>query len=196
MPEIPNEAEFGFTLVLDGINELTEESIEAFGEAGCDDSTPSLRSGRVYLTFARFAPSMYDAVVSAIRDVRASGIGADVLRVDSCNLVTQAEIARKLGHSRQYVHQLITGVRGPGTFPGPACELGENTPLYYWCEVAYWLWEHGHVEERMALEAEEIAAINSWLELQYHERHGRVRTEDFCKSLGATKAMQEYSGPE
>src|SRR4029079_9205825 len=111
--------EYDFTLALTGITELTREIEDALFEAGCDDATLSLRCGRIYATFSREADSLKDAILSAINDVRNAGIGADVLRVDECNLITQAEIARKSGRSRQLIHQYIKGIRGPGGFPPP-----------------------------------------------------------------------------
>jgi hypothetical protein len=85
----------------------------------------------VFLTFSRTAASLKEAIFSAIGDVRKANIGADVLRVDVCNLVTQADIARKIGRTRQLVHQYITGVRGPGGFPSPACDITDGDPLWY-----------------------------------------------------------------
>src|SRR4051812_16226446 len=81
------KSEYDFTLVLTGITELTPEAENALFEAGCDDATISVRSGRVFLTFSRTARSLKDAILSAIRNVKQANIGADVLRVDVCNLV-------------------------------------------------------------------------------------------------------------
>src|SRR5487761_1677044 len=114
------ECEHDFTLVLTGVRELTREVLDALYEAGCDDATIASRSGRIVATFSRTAPSLKDAILSALQCVRKANIGADVLRVDYCNLVTQADIARKIERSRQLVHQYWTGARGPGGFPPPA----------------------------------------------------------------------------
>ena len=111
------ECEHDFALVLTGIAELSSEAENALFEAGCDDGTISVRFGRIYMTFSRNAACLKDAILSAIRDVQSAKIGALVLRVDTCNLVTQADIARKIGRTRQLVHQYITGRRGPGGFP-------------------------------------------------------------------------------
>jgi hypothetical protein len=159
--------EHDFTLVLGNVGELTESIETALFEAGCDDATIALRSGRIFLTFSREGSSLKEAVISAIRDVNKANIGADVMRVDSCSLVTQADIARRIGRSRQLVHQYITGVRGPGKFPPPVCEITDGAPLWYWCEVARWLWENDMIPEDMLREAEELATINSVLELQW-----------------------------
>ena len=76
------EAEYNFVLVLAGVSNLSQKAEDALFEAGCDDSTICVRDGRVFLTFARMAPSLKDAVLSAIRDVRKANIGAWVERVD------------------------------------------------------------------------------------------------------------------
>ncbi len=126
----PCDVEHDFVLVLAGVSDLTPEQEDALFEAGCDDATISLRFGTIYLTFARFAPTLKEAVLSALRDVRRTDIGAVVRYVDECNLVTQAEIARRIKRSRQLVNQYITGKRGPGGFPGPDCTITEEKPLW------------------------------------------------------------------
>ena len=68
-------------------------------QAGCDDATISVCSGRIYITFSRVAASLKDAILRAIRDVESTKICAEVLDVDTCNLVTQADIARKIGRT-------------------------------------------------------------------------------------------------
>ena len=159
------EREHDFTLLLTGIDDLTPEVENALLGSGCDDGTIAMRSGRPFITFSRRAPSMKDAILSAIENVRSAGIGADVLRVDYCNLVTQADIARKIGRSRQLVHQYMTGERGPGWFPSPACGITDDMPLWHWCEVAHWLWQNNIVKEDVLRDAEEVELINNVLEL-------------------------------
>ncbi|SRR6266851_3005572 len=164
------EREHDFALVLTGITEVTSEMEDALFEAGCDDATLSVRFGRVYLTFTRTAPTLKDAILSAIRDVKKARVGADVLRVDNCDLVTQADIARRVGRSRQLVHQYITGERGPGGFPPPVCHVSDESPLWTWCEVAYWLWQNDMIKEDVVLEAQHIAIINAVLELHHQKQ--------------------------
>lgn len=167
-----NNQEYDFTLVLTGIDSVSDAEVNALYGAGCDDATVSVRSGRVYITFSRTASSLKDAIMSAIADVTSANIGAEVLRIDSCNLVTQAEIARRSGRSRQVINQYILGTRGPGSFPPPACNICDDAPLWYWCEVSYWLWENNMVKEDVVREAEQLDMINSVLELR-HQRKSR-----------------------
>ncbi len=180
--------EHDFALVLEGVTDLTEDMENALFAAGCDDATISVRFGRVYLTFTREAPSLKEAILSAIRDVRRSCIPARVLRVDHCDLVTQSEIAQRADRHRQHIHQYIHGTRGPGGFPPPACDLTEGKPLWYWCEVAHWLWTNGIVKEDVVRDARDVAQINSVLDYIRQrewdpgltEEVSRIMTQDPC----------------
>jgi hypothetical protein len=86
------ETEHEFTLALDGISDLTREAVDALYEAGCDDGTIVMRGGRVSIGFTRSAPTMSEAIVSAIRDVQKATIGARVLRVEGYELDSTQEI--------------------------------------------------------------------------------------------------------
>ena len=96
------ETEFDFTLLLDGVQKITPDVEDALFASGCDDATISLRFGRMYLTFSRSAASLKDAIVSAIKNVRESGIAATVLRVDQCDLVTLYSFLQCLSCQSRY----------------------------------------------------------------------------------------------
>ena len=176
--------EFEFTLVLDGITTVTAEVENALFEAGCDDATISLRQGRVYLTFSRAAATLKDAIISAIQDIHTAAIGADVLRVDQCDLVTQSEIARRIDRSRQLVSQYISGGRGPGGFPAPACNITDTAPLWYWCEVAQWLWSNDMISESDLRNAQDVTTINSVLEIERQRRIFPESTRRIMEAIG------------
>ncbi len=180
----PCEREYDFALVLTGITDLTDDVEDALFEAGCDDATLSIQSGRAYLTFSRRAPSVKDAILSAIRAVRKAKIGADVLLVDECDLVTKSDIARRMNKSRQAVHQYFTGERGPGGFPPPVCRITDDSPLWYWCEVAHWLWLNNMLRADAWQSAEQIAIINRVLELQHQKKIAPKLTEEIIRSIG------------
>lgn len=177
------ECEYEFTLVLTGIEELSEVVVDALYEAGCDDATLAARCGRIVVTFSRKALSLKDAIISAIQSVRKANIGADVLRVDSCNLVTQADIARRIGRTRQLVHQYIMGKRGPGGFPPPVAEIADGTWVWPWSEVATWLWKNDMIKEDLLREAQEVEAINSVLDMERQKREHRKLTEEVIKAV-------------
>lgn len=161
----PNcESEFDFALILGGVAELTSSVEDALFNVGCNDATLSIQYGLLYLEFSRSAKSLEVAIISAINDVRKSNTGAEVLRVDECNLVTASEIARRIGRSRQLVHQYMTGQRGPGGFPPPECHLTDHAPLWAWCAVSYWLVQNNLLRQEESRNAEVVEAINNWLE--------------------------------
>ena len=165
------EREYDFALILRGAHELTASIEDRLFEAGCDDATLSLQYGNIYMEFSRVAPSLKDAILSAIKNVRKADAGVDVRRVDECNLVTASEIARRIKRSRQLIHQYITGKRGPAGFPAPECNVTEGTPLWAWCSVSYWLVQNNMIRPEELQEAEVVDAVNTALEL----RHQRAR---------------------
>lgn len=170
-PKTSLTSQHEFILILTGLTELTPPIMDALFQAGCDDATATLRLGRVFLTFARKSPSLREAILSAIRNVKQAGIGAGVLCVNDSNLVSQAGIARRINRTRQLVGQYVSAKRGPGNFPAPSCDLSEGHPLWQWCEVSSWLWQNGIVGDHVLNESRVVAAINSVLE--YLHQRGR-----------------------
>jgi hypothetical protein len=172
-PKLPDcEREFDFALIVGGVSNLTQAVEDALFAAGCDDATLSIQYGRLYVEFSRCARSIEEAIFSAIQDVRKANIGAEVLRVDECNLVTASEIARRVQRSRQLVYQYIKGERGPGGFPPPEFYLAEGSPLWAWCAVSYWFAQNDILRPEEGWNAEVVAAVNNWLEAeQYRERN-------------------------
>ena len=179
------EREYDFALVLSGVTELTTAVEDALYEVGCSDATLSISYGRLFMEFSRKSLSLKDALLSAIRDVRRSGINADVLQVDECNFVTQSEIARRIDRSRQQVHQYITGQRGPGGFPPPVCHLREETPLWQWCAVSFWLCENNMIRPEETYDAEVVFAINTALESAQQRCRNRELVEEVTKAITA-----------
>jgi hypothetical protein len=72
----------GFTLILDGVPDLTSEVLDSLFEAGCNDALISRCDGQVSMDFHRVAPTMREAITSAIRDIQKAGIGARVVRIE------------------------------------------------------------------------------------------------------------------
>jgi hypothetical protein len=173
-----------FTLVLSGVTEVTTEVEGALFEAGCDDALVLSRDGVVYLDFDRERPSFREAVLSAITDVEQADIGAKVVRIEPDELVTMAEIARRLKRSRESIRQLASGLRGPGDFPPPVANLTQRSPIYRWADVQRWLREKKLLPGARATEPGAappmasfdslIAVLNAVLEVQ---RHLPSRTE-------------------
>lgn len=156
------------------------------GACGCSDATPSVICGWVWLEFSRVATSYKGAVLSAIRDVRRANIGADVERIHECNLATLSENAREIGKTPEYVHQLVTGVRGFGRFPPPDCHLTDIVLLWAWCAVSFWPAQNNIVRPEVVEDLDTAYLINNALE---ELREGRcpqpTATEHLKKELAA-----------
>jgi hypothetical protein len=127
--------------------------------------------------FDREAPSLVDAIVSAVRDLEAVGIPAGRIRDDD-DLVTLAEIAERVGRSREAVRLWSIGRTGPGGFPAPL-DMGISTAFYRWSQVAPW------VRDRMGITVHDpepvLAAVN--LALQLRALAPRVSRMDAIRSL-------------
>src|SRR5690606_4143681 len=108
-------------------------------EAGCDDALLYSRNRTVYLDFVREANNLEEAILSAIKGVEASNIeGIKVASVEPGDLVTSAEIARRLDCSRESVRLLVNGTRGKGDFPTPVAGVTTTTQIWRWTEVLAW----------------------------------------------------------
>jgi hypothetical protein len=130
-----------FTILVDQL--LTGEQLDALATRFLDlDVGRSMRKpvGHVYVD--RRAPSLAEAIASAVRDVES--VGLRPMSVETDHAVTIAEIADRIGQSPETVRQWSTGERGKGGFPSPL-DPGRDSLYYRWSEVTAWL------RERMAL---------------------------------------------
>jgi hypothetical protein len=131
---------FEFTLIfeLEG-NDLTDDVLESFYEAGAADATIGRSSGVFFAGFSRAAEDLLEAVISAIQTIEGAGVGATVVRVEPDDLVTIADIARRTGRTNESIRLLIHGDRGPGGFPAPSTRIGSGrSRVWRWADVAEW----------------------------------------------------------
>lgn len=136
---------YEFDLVLSGLDlDAHDETLTEF-ENTVDDVTFAAHGPTVSAAVERSARSLAEAVGSAIADIERLP-GVRVERVLPDGNVSQAEIAARLGRTRQSVSQLVKGIRGPGGFPAPAFGTG-RAALWRWSEVAAWLVEARLMDE-------------------------------------------------
>jgi hypothetical protein len=100
------QAKHGFALVLDGIRDLTPEVLDRLYEAGCDDALISRSDGVVSMDFARVAPSLREAIASAIRDIESAGVGARIVRIEDAtsNTESPANLVSEVGLLNSVLH--------------------------------------------------------------------------------------------
>ncbi len=122
--------------------------------------------GSFALEFDRQAPSLPDALATALRELLEALPDATVLRVDEHDLATMADIARRAGRTPESVRLLVNGKRGPGGFPPAAGRLNGRTRIWRWVDVAVWF------EERLGKPLPDMAdsafvqAFNDALEIR------------------------------
>ena len=85
-----------FALILSGVSDLTPEVADTLYEATHGDIECNMRGGVAFLEFERAAPTLRDAITSAIRDVEGSRAGVRVVRVESETANTIAKINAEL----------------------------------------------------------------------------------------------------
>ena len=81
-----------FLLILTGVSDITPELSDTLYEATGGDIEFNMRYGVAFLEFDRTAPSLQEAVTSAIEQVEGCGVGARVVRVETEAANTIAKI--------------------------------------------------------------------------------------------------------
>lgn len=134
--------EYQFTFILDYPGGIDAELEDALYEAGCDDALLYQQTGILHLEFTREASSLKEAVSSAMRAIRSARVAVELAGVEPGDIVTAAEMSRRLGISRQYARMLINGERGSGKFPLPIARPTPKMHLWSWQEVAHFAQRH------------------------------------------------------
>ncbi len=80
---------YDFTVVLKDAPEITEELADRLFAAGCDDGTPGMCSGSTSIDFHRVAPTLEDAIRSAVANVASAGCVVARVEIDVQSLVTR-----------------------------------------------------------------------------------------------------------
>jgi len=159
---------YQFTLIVEGPNLQADDLIDRLYEAGCGDALVGRADGVQYLDFDREASSLQDAILSAVAGIEQLD-GVEVVRLADAGLVSMADIAVRMGRTRESVRLLIAGERGPGGFPPPVTDPRSRYRLWRWSEVERWLTTYLG-DERTHTDDHVSAAINAGLELRHHSR--------------------------
>lgn len=157
---------FHFTLIVDGPDLQDRSLIDALFEAGCDDAAIGCSDSVQYVDFDREAEDFNGAILSAVDDLEKLD-GVEVIRIADAGLASLADIAVRVGRTRESVRLLARGARGPGGFPKPVTDPRSRYRLWRWTEVAHWFTERLDEHPEVA-EDKLTAAYNAALELRRH----------------------------
>ncbi|KXU89065.1 DNA-binding protein [Paraburkholderia monticola] len=116
--------------------------VERLGEAGCDDATVGVgQPGRLGLLFTREGATAFEAVASALKDVKRAVPSARLVEAgpDFVGLTDVAEVA---GVSRQNMRKLM--VNHAMDFPAPVHE--GSASVWHLADVLEWLIARGGYE--------------------------------------------------
>ncbi len=130
-----NDYEFTLKFRLPDPTADAEAFLEALAEAGCEDALAGIgQPGRIALDFTRRGRSAFDAIASAVRDVKKAIPGIELVEA-SPDFVGLTDIADLVGFSRQNMRKLMLG--HAATFPPPVHE--GNPSLWHLASVLAWL---------------------------------------------------------
>ena len=73
---------YEFDVVLNGVSEVNDDQADALFAQGCDDGTPASRDGLAWVHFDREAPSLEEAIHSAVSQVRAAGFAVSKVELE------------------------------------------------------------------------------------------------------------------
>jgi hypothetical protein len=77
-----------FTLIL-SVEDVTDDQCNALFEAGCDDGTISTSERVTRIDFCRDAPTLEEAIRSAIGNVNAAGLQVARVEIEAGAIATQ-----------------------------------------------------------------------------------------------------------
>ncbi len=133
-----NEYEFTLKFSLPGLVADPEQYVEALAAAGCDDALFGIgQNGRIALDFTRAAGSAFEAIASALQDVRKAIPDATLIEA-SPDLVGLTDIAALVEFTRQNMRKLM--VSNISTFPAAVHE--GNPSIWNLASILTWLYKH------------------------------------------------------
>jgi hypothetical protein len=151
--------QFDFTLKfsLSNTNSEAESYIELLGKVGCDDALIGIgQKGRIALQFFREANNAYEAILTAIKEVKS--VIPDARLVEATpDLVSIYDMAEILGFSCQDMRKLI--LTDDLTFPTPIHE--GKFAIWHLAKVLKWFEQ----KQRKYIEASLMEIANANMQL-------------------------------
>lgn len=80
---------YEFDVFLKDLLEVTDDQADALFAAGCDDGTPASCKGAAWIHFDRQAPSLEEAIRTAVAQVQAAGFTASKIELDAASTAFQ-----------------------------------------------------------------------------------------------------------
>ena len=74
---------YEFDVYLKGVSEIADEQAVALFAAGCDDGSPASCDGQAWVHFDREAPSLEEAIRSAVQQIQSTGLRVAKVQLDA-----------------------------------------------------------------------------------------------------------------
>lgn len=171
--------EYEFTLKFSLQNEADNpaEYIEKLGTTGCNDALIGVgQNGRIALNFVRESTSAYEAIISAIANVKEAIPGAKLVEATP-DIVGLTDVADLLGFTRQNMRKLM--INSGSAFPQP---FHEGRPaIWHLANILLWLKEHRNyqIEDTMI----DIAITNMQFNIVKELNHIEPAVQEDIRSL-------------
>lgn len=148
--------EFEFTLkfYFSDSSKDADEYVDKLAEAGCDDAIIGIgQKGRIALQFFREAENAFEAVISAIKDVKSVIPDAKLIEATP-DLVGLSDVAELIGMTRQNLRKLM--ITHSQSFPVPV-HSGKSS-IWHLDKILNWL----ETQQKKSIEPaiKEIALVN------------------------------------
>lgn len=172
---------YSFTLTVD--RDPTDYTVELY-DAGLDDGAlEGGPTGDQYVHVDRDAPSLWEAITTAISEVHTTPVRVTHILADE--LITGADIADLLGCGRQYVTRLAARE----DFPAAHLRVGSRVVLYRESEIRAWAFRTGRLTDEpvtpSAGELQLIDGLNAGLAWRDALQGADRRTAKVLKVLAA-----------
>ena len=171
--------EYDFTLKfkLQEVNGDPNNYVEKLGMEGCDDALVGVGcKGQIGLNFTRTAISAYQAIYSAIRDVK-KAIPNATLTEAKPDLVGLTDVAMLLKFSRQNMRKIM--IKSGGSFPTP---IYDGTPtLWHLADILIWL--RDSLDYPLDDSLLEVAKINMNLNIAHDFQKADPKIQEQIKEL-------------
>ncbi len=142
-----NDYDFTLKFTLHNADIDFDQLVERLAEAGCDDALVGIgQNGRIALNFTRNSNSAYEAISSALTDVKKAIPYAKLVEATP-DFVGLTEVADILGFTRQNMRKIM--INHGSEFPAPLHE--GNPTVWHLANVLLWLRKNGkyQIEDRL-----------------------------------------------
>ena len=157
--------EFELRFSLPTTSQNSEDFVEQLAEAGCTDALVGIgQAGRLGFHFTREANSAFDAILSAVKNIKKAIPQASLIEA-APDLVGLSDIADILGYSRQNIRKLM--MNNLVSFPTPLHQ--GKTILWHLSSILRWVKESNRYEiDELLLD---IASTNMQLNIAKETVH-------------------------